>query len=250
MGIGFAIPISMAKQVMDEIIRSGKVVRGWIGVTIQDVNEATAEALGLGGRKGVLVSDVYEDQPAAQAGLRRGDVILALDGQNVESANQLRNSIATLRPGQEVALTVLHNGRPQRLMVKVKPRSERVLARLAGEHASHVSESPGLNVRHRLGLEVAELSPALRQKYGIGDDVKGVAVVAADQSLADERAGLQPGDVIQQAKTQTAGFRHLESLADFDAFVKDVRGGEAVLLLLHRGVGTFYVAFTHEGPLP
>jgi serine protease Do len=123
MGIGFAIPINMARRAMEDLVYLGRVIRGWFGVSIQQLSSAAREGLDIPpGEAGALVADVFEGQPAERAGMKRGDVIVAINGQPVRSTNELRNIVATLRPGRGVEVVVLRDGRRVTLRVKVGER--------------------------------------------------------------------------------------------------------------------------------
>ena len=244
MGIGFAIPINMAQKVMNDIIHSGKVTRGWIGVSIQNINDATREALGLKDLKGVLVADVYKGQPADDAGIRRGDVILSIGGKDVNNANQLRNSVADLAPGKTVPVVIIRNGREQTLSVKPRERNEKEIAALGSGSTGKGENAPAVEKEKRLGFSVANLTDELRKKFGIRENVHGVVIEHVDQMLPDARAGLREGDVIDQVKAKNSDFQTVATVKDFDAVVKHLKSGDSIMLLVTRGGATFYIAFT------
>jgi|WetSurMetagenome_2_1015567.scaffolds.fasta_scaffold00656_8 serine protease Do len=242
MGIGFAIPISMAKSVMDDIIKTGKVTRGWIGVSIQDPNKAMREALNLGSRKGVLVGDVYKGQPAEKAGIKRGDVILSVGGKPTENSNELRNFVAELQPGAKVPFVVLRNGKEMTLELTVAERSEKTVAGLSEKSKAAPTESNGASEK-RLGLSLADLTQALRAKYHIDAQEKGVVVLETPPTLTDSRATLREGDVIEQVKVKDRDFANVESLKQLDEVTRHVKKGDSVLLLVVRGAMSLYVGF-------
>lgn len=123
MGIGFAIPINMARRAMEDLVYEGRVIRGWFGVSIQELSPAMRKGLDIpGGQTGALVADVFDDQPADRAGMRRGDVIITINGHSVQSTNELRNIVATLQPGQQVRVVVLRDGKRKTLRVVVGER--------------------------------------------------------------------------------------------------------------------------------
>ncbi|MDD5675940.1 MAG: Do family serine endopeptidase [Chitinivibrionales bacterium] len=242
MGIGFAIPISLAKMVMEELIKSGKVTRGWMGVSIQNMNKSISEALNLGDRKGVLVGDVYKGQPADRAGIKRGDVILSIGGKPVESANALRNSVAELPPGTKTPVVVFRNGKELTLEMTVAARNEKTVSKL-GETASGKA-APVAKEKEQLGLTLADLTPDLRAKYNVPEGKKGVVVRQVSPSLGDARAGLKEGDLVQQIKIKEKDFQDVESVRQLSELTKKLHSGDAVLLLVARGEETFYVAFS------
>jgi serine protease Do len=217
-GIGFSIPSNMARPIMDSLLEHGKVVRGWLGVTIQDVNEELAEALDLGDRRGVLVAGVSEDSPAARAGLERGDVIVRLDREKVATSARLRNLVATRGAGAEVTLEVIR--KKERLRIPV------TLGELPGEAAQ---AGPGGAAAELGGMKLQQLDPLTRKQFSIPPTVKGGVVVtgvAPDSSA--HRVGVRPGDVIAEVNQQPV------------ATVEQVRrrfaeSGNQVLLWILRG---------------
>ena len=169
-GIGFAIPSNMAQSVMESLIEHGKVVRGWLGVVIQDMNRDLADAMGLDTTRGVLVSDVMEDSPAQKAGLKREDLILRVNDTKVDNTGQLRNTIATLGAGTEVALTILRDGQEKEITLTLGERPGKEQLR-----AGKMETEEGL----LQGLSVSPLTPLTRQQFNIPDTVKEGVVVKA-----------------------------------------------------------------------
>ncbi|HAJ79766.1 MAG TPA: protease [Fibrobacteres bacterium] len=237
MGIGMAIPINLAKKVMEDIIYRGKVTRGWLGVQIQDVNEAMRGSLGLGERKGVLISDVFKDQPADKTGIRRGDVILSIDGKKVTSSNELRNTVANISPGAKTPITLFRAGKELSLTVKLTERNEGAIDKIAGESGND-GENPSEALK-QLGLQTSNLTEALRKQYSIDKDVSGVVVIEVDQVSQAASEGIQEGDVIQEVNREA-----VTSVKEFAKAVKSIKTGDNVMLLVKRGQSTLYIAFT------
>ncbi len=187
MGVSFAIPIDVARNVEDQLVKSGRVVRGRIGVTIQDVNAQLAESFGLDRPRGALVSSVEKDGPAAKAGLQPGDVILAVNGKPIERYGELSGSIAAMKPGSDAALEVWRGGKKQSLSVKVAElKEQQQQARLGGkqkERATNQASQFGLTVRP---LDPQEKEQAETQGNLVVEEVTGPAAAA----------GVQPGDII------------------------------------------------------
>ena len=226
-GIGFAIPINMAKYVMEQLLKHGKVVRGYIGVGIQELTPALAKAFKAPAEKGALVGNVEPNSPGAKAGLERGDVITALNGQTVNGPNELRLQIATMTPGAVAHLKVLRNGEPRDVSVTLgqSPSSKN------GESNAGSAQSTPMR-----GVQVDELTPDIRQQLGLNADIKGVVVsdVASDSPAGD--AGLERGDVIEQINRQP-----VNSVSDFERLIGQT-GKQAVVLLINRhGSTTFLV---------
>jgi serine protease Do len=185
MGIGFAIPTNMAKPIMDSILRHGRVVRGWLGVSIQDLNADLAEALGLSETRGVLIAHVQKDTPAAKAGLERGDVVLKVNGERIDSAGKLRSSIAAAGAGAEIELSLLRDGKPRTMKV--------TLGELPGEPAVASGGGSGAasESTRTAGLTLAPLDAELRKQYEIPGEVSaGLVVTDVQRGSIGAFAGL------------------------------------------------------------
>jgi len=185
MGIGFAIPANMVRSVMKSLIEEGRVVRGWLGVVIQDLNEGLARSFGYDSTEGVLISDVLPDGPGDRAGLRPGDIITEYEGREVPNMLRLRTWIAETRPGTRVTLKVFRDGKTRNVEVRI---GERESEEVAG------SESPGSP--GDLGMTVRDLTPDLARRLGYDPDMRGVVITQIEPLSPAERAGLQAGDVI------------------------------------------------------
>lgn len=223
-GVGFAIPAHLAEPTMHSLLKDGKVVRGWLGVAIQDLNETLADALGLKVKAGVLVSDVTASSPAAKAGLKRGDVILSIDGKATTSTSRLRNRIAIAGPKTKLVLGIWRDGKKQSLTV--------TLGELAaeGDLASSAVES------ELLGITVATIDSNAREKFNIPETVRGgVVVTKVDSTSRAAMAGIRPGDVVIEVNR-----RSVTTAKDFRALLG--KDKEKTLLLINRGGMTLYVA--------
>jgi len=187
MGVSFAIPIDVARNVEDQLIKTGKVVRGRIGVTIQDVNAQLAESFGLDRPRGALVSSVEKDGPAAKAGLQPGDVILAVNGKNIERFGELSGAIAAMKPGSEASLDVWRSGRKQDVGVRVTElKEQQQTARAGGRPNKGATDQAS-----QFGLTVRPLDPQEKEQA----DTQGNLVVEEVTGPAAS-AGVQPGDII------------------------------------------------------
>jgi len=223
-GIGFAVPINMAREVMEQIIKKGRVVRGWLGVTIQPVTSQVAQALGLKEAKGALVADVQKDSPADKAGLKTGDIIQAVNNKEIEDSRDLQLTIARMAPGTTVTLKVLRDGKPITVTATLGeyPEEKREVAFAPGEE------------REALGLDVQDLTPQIARQLGLPPNTFGVVVTAVAPGSAAEDAGLRRGDVIQEVNRQP--------VQNERAFWQAVRraGKRPLLLLVNRGGSTFF----------
>jgi serine protease Do len=193
-GIGFAIPADLARSVMDSLVREGKVVRGFLGVTIQDLTPSLAESFKVKANSGAVVSDVSEDSPAAKAGLKSGDIVLQLNGKPIADSRRLRFAVAETRPGTDVDLRVLRDGKEQNIKVKVGDQpGEKGIAKSGGAD----KDEGVLN-----GVGVSDLTAAARNEFEIPSSVKGALVTQVDPNSAAAAAGLSTGDVIQEINGQ------------------------------------------------
>jgi serine protease Do len=224
MGIGFAIPINMIKAISHQLVTEGKVTRGYLGVVIQDLTPALAKTFTGGEQKGVLVAQVTDDSPAAAAGLKRGDVITALDGKKVERVGDLRNRIALMAPGTTVELGVLRDGHESTISVKIGELPEDQGGALPAEHSTRLP-----------GLTVENLTPDLAAQLGLQGE-SGVVVTQVEPGSAADRAGIQPGVLIREVNRREVG-----SVGDVTAALKATSSDENVLLLLQSGPYLRYV---------
>ncbi|MCP4340990.1 MAG: DegQ family serine endoprotease [Desulfobulbaceae bacterium] len=193
MGIGFAIPINMAKSIEDQLHKDGKVTRGWLGVVIQNVNKDLAESFGLKEAGGILISEVQKDSPASAAGLQQGDVILRLNGVKLEDVSDLRNRVALLQPGSKSMVEIMRNGREKKIQVSI------------GEQPSNFSKrSSGSNGNESLdkyGLTLQELTPELAKKFEYEED-SGLIISGIASGSSAEAAGLKPGQLVEEVNRE------------------------------------------------
>jgi serine protease Do len=228
MGIGFAIPSNMAKGVMDSLIKHGKVVRGFLGVTIQDVNEKISKQFGLKDAKGALVSDVVSGSPADKGGIRSGDVILSFDGKTVENSTALRHRVADTPVDKTVAVEVMRDKKPVKLNVKVVEQPKDMTAR--GEPVKSGEPDTAL-----AGLEVRSLTPEDARQLNLGKQSQGVVVIDVESGSAVEEAGIRPGDVIVELNRKP--IRHIDDFRKLSG--KLGKSDTALLLVVRQGSKLF-----------
>ena len=224
-GVGFAIPIDMARNVMQQIVDHGKVIRGHLGVMIQGVDPDMARQFGLSQGGGALVGDVTPGSPAAKAGLQRGDVILALNGKPVSGPDELSLRISETAPGTPVHLKIFRNGQSQDVTVTLNELTEK-------EEQAATGESAGAALT---GVQVENLSQQDAQQLGLPANTQGVVVTQVDPSSQAAAADLQRGDVIQEVNRKPV--RNMQQYREAMASV----GNQAVLLLVNRGGTTHYI---------
>jgi serine protease Do len=227
MGLSFAIPIDVAMDVATQIRQTGKVTRGWLGVTVQGVNQELARSFGMAQPRGALVSDAKPGTPAAKAGIRTGDVIVSFNGQAVPDSGDLAPLVGRTRPGTRVPVSVLRNGKEQKIDVQVGALPEPPGAVKVAQHPSGASRT-GLNV------VVSDLTRAQREELGISSG--GVVVEEVGPGLA-ATAGVQPGDVLLRLNhEEIRSAAHLQHLAQ--ALPRD----KPAALLVRRGEGSVFLA--------
>jgi serine protease Do len=236
-GIGFSIPSNMAKSVLDQLLKDGKVHRGMLGVNIQNVTEDFAKALDLKDRSGVLVSNVKAGGAADKAGVKRLDIITAINGEKIEDSNVLRNKVAGTPPGTEIRLTVLRDGKETELTAKLDEFNS---ADPQTPGSKDDPEAPGpQNQGGKLGLGLQPVTPQVAKQLGL-DSTEGLVVTEVDPSGPSAEAGLAPGDVILEVNRKTVG-----SVADVKSALEGP-GGKPVLLLMNRRGQTVYVTVSPE----
>ena len=227
LGIGFAIPINMAKRVMDELIAHGKVVRGYLGVWIQTLDSDLSESLGLKENQGAVVNDIAEDGPADKAGIKKYDVVIAVDDKKIENAQDLTNTIAFYRPGTRVSLRIVRDGKTKYLPVRLGERPE------TRTDAPRISQRSALG---RLGLQVTELTNRLVRKYGYEAE-EGVLVTEVRSGSLAEDEDIRPGDLIKEMNR-----KKVKTVRDLKEILNKLDTGEVVLFQLKREKRNFFAA--------
>lgn len=220
-GIGFAIPVNMATELLPQLKEKGKVSRGWLGVMIQHVTPELAESFGLAKEKGALISDVVTDSPAEAAGLKRGDIVLRYNGKDVDKMNDLSRLVAATPPGKEVELLVIRESKELKIRVKIGEMKGE------GEAAAEKSEKD-------LGMSVQEITPEAARYYSL-EDTSGVIVTGVEEDSAAAEAGIARGDIIKEINRVP-----VKDLSDYKKAFKSAKGNTA-LLLVKRGDNTLFV---------
>ena len=223
-GLGFAIPIDMVKQVYDQIREHGSVVRGYLGVRIQALTQELAEQFGLKESRGILVGDVQKGTPGDRAGLKQGDAIVELDGKKIEEIGAFRNSIAMKSPGSKVNLTIVRDNQRVEIPVTLDKLPEKL-----------VTVSDTTKSTNSWGFSVQALTPELAQKFGLATDAGVVITEVVPNSPASEK-GLEPGMVVQQVNRQ-----NVHSMDEFNTAMHPERETKSLLLLVSSGEGSRFV---------
>jgi serine protease Do len=225
-GIGFAIPIDLAKKVVDQLRKNGRVVRGWLGIRAQDVSPQVASSLGLARSAGELaiVTEVTENSPAAEAGIKTGDVIAELNGKPVPKSHDLPSLIADMAPGQKAILKMFRG------------KVERVVSVKVGELAEEADSLQAEARDPEIGLRVQRITPEASRRLGLGS-TKGVLVVEVQSGTPAQQVGIEPADVIREVNQ-----RPVNTVKDFERAVRQSRRGDRILLLVQRGDNTVFFA--------
>lgn len=225
MGIGFAVPSNMAHSVMDSLVKYGKVTRGWLGVAIQPLTPELAKQFGLTQAEGALVSEVVSDSPAAKAGIKPGDVVLAYNGKPVPSPGVLRNLVAQTPVNQQAQLKIERAGKPETLRVRIAEQPKQMVARGTPAPGGEESQEGGLS-----GVQVHSLTADIAHQLGLENATKGVVVTDIDPNSNAAESGLQPGDVITELDRKT-----VRSIDDYRRAIADLGNKKDVLLMTDRG---------------
>lgn len=225
-GIGFAIPVNLAKEVVAQLKDKGKVTRGWLGVGIQEVTPELAKSFGLKEERGALVAQVFKETPAEQAGIEQGDVIVEFDGKQVKYSKDLPQIVASTPAGKNVSIKIVRNGKTITKDLKIAEMQEKTTG---------VVEAP---TGKKLGIAVQDITPEVSRQLGL-KDTKGVVVAQVEQGGAAADAGIRKGDVIREVNRKP--------VADVEEFMKEVgqaKDGGDTLLLVQRGENKMFMVVT------
>ncbi|MGB5424328.1 MAG: DegQ family serine endoprotease, partial [Desulfobacterales bacterium] len=225
-GIGFAIPINMAKDIIAQLKSKGEVTRGWMGVGIQDLTPELAEYYKVKGETGVLVTQIFEGDPADKAGIKTNDIITAVNGEPVTSSRELSRRIAALGVGQKAKITIMRDGREKSVTVETAKRQEEQTL------ASKESESDD-----KLGLSLQSLEPDIAARLGYDEAEKGVLVTGVESGSKADKAGVQQGDLVKEINRKPVA-----GMEEFRKQLNQVKKGDPIMLLLKRGQSGFVVA--------
>jgi serine protease Do len=224
-GIGFAIPIDMAKAIVPQLEQKGAVTRGWLGIGIQEMTPALEKSFGLKDRGGALVAGVSKGSPADNAGIEQGDVILQFDGKEVVESKDLPRIVAATSVGKTVNIKLLRDGKEIERTVKVGEMKEK-------------TEAAQLPSRKSLGITVQTLTPEIARDLGLKQET-GVVVTSVEPGSSAADAGIRTGDVIQEVNRKP-----VKGVEDFSQEIEQAKGQDNVLLLIQRGQNSLFVAVT------
>ncbi len=225
-GLGFAIPVNMAKFVIEHLKVHGRVIRGWLGIMIQDITPEISEALGINRDKGGLVSEVKEGSPAGKAGLRRGDVIVSVEGEKIPDAATLTRKLALTKPGVDTKFVVFRDGKEKTFTIKLieHPENEKIK-----------ESADKMKAEEKLGIEVSEITQQLRNRFKIKASGGVIVINVAPGSLASE-SGFRAGDVILEVNGDS-----VNGLDEYREVLEEHGSGRTLLFLIERGGRTIYL---------
>lgn len=228
-GIGFATPINMAKEILIQLKEKGKVTRGWIGVTIQDVTPELAQSFGLKEKQGALVSSVSKGDPADKAGIKSGDIIVEFDNKEIKEVNDLPKTVAATLPGKTVKIKAMRDGKEKVLSITVGTMKEE------GEIAAK-EEKEEATPENKIGISVQPITPEIARRYGL-KETDGVLIVQVKPDSPAAKAGIKRGDIIKEVNRL-----EITNLKDYKDAMKKAGKDNTVLFLIQRGSNTFYAA--------
>jgi serine protease Do len=231
MGIGFAVPSNMAQSIMGQLVQTGKVVRGWLGVSIQELTPELSSQFGITETKGVLVSDVMDDSPAKKAGFERADVIIEYDGKSMDSPTHLRNAVAQTPVGKKVVVKLIRDKKPKTIDLTIveQPKS---MSQNGDEDGGDAATPTGI----LSSLDVRDLTEELAGRYGLKSSERGVVIVRVKPGSTAEELGVREGDIVLEVNRQT-----VTSVKTFERIAGKLPKDQAVLLLLKRQGRTIYL---------
>ncbi len=223
--LGFAIPVNTARQILPQLRERGRVVRGYLGITVTNLDQDTAEAFGLDSRQGALVQEVLEDHAADKGDVRHGDIILEIDGDQIEDTRDLIDTVSAMPPGTKIELEILRDGRRETLTVELEERVRE------GEQVEEDIEAPEEDeAAARVGVSVTELTQRARQAFGIDESVDGVVITRVRVVSPAGEEGLREGDVIVEANG-----REVSTPDELNGVIDSVEDGGYLRLYVYRG---------------
>ena len=233
-GVGFAVPSNLAKRVMNQLVTTGRVTRGWLGVVIQDIDDSLVKALGLLGKRGVIVTECLADSPAEKGGLEAGDVLISMHGKPLKSVQGLRTQVSQLPPGTQVRARAIRNGKERDFSI--------VLGELPGTRGTRTkttspqkSEAPaGLE---RLGINLGALTREKKKALGLPKNASGVLITRVENGKLGGQAGLAEGDLLVELNR-----KKIRTPKDAERILESLPSGASLLLKVKRGAGSLFLA--------
>ncbi len=230
-GIGFAIPINIAKNIIPQLKSKGKVIRGWLGVMVQKVTPELAQSFGIAEGRGALVADVDKSGPAAKAGIASGDIIISYNGREIKEMDELPMLVAQTEIGSTVDVKVLRGGKEKTMQVKIAELKE------SKARESAQDQEP----KQDFGIIVKQITPEMAQRYGLARK-EGVIVAQVEPGSEAEEAGIRPGDIVEEINREP-----VRTMSEYNRQMGKVKKGENILLLLRRGENALWIVLKPQG---
>jgi len=240
-GIGFAVPSNLAKPIIDELEKSGKIERAWLGVKIQTVTDEIAESIGMDSARGALVVETTKGSPVEKAGIQSGDVILKFDGKEISTMKKLPRMVADTPIGRKVDLEIWRNGKTKTITVALAEYNEKEEKAATEEEESPATSVP--NTKSLLGMKLAPLTDQLKEEFGYKKDMSGLIVLDLDYEQNAAKKGIKKGDIIM-----TANQKNVASVDDLEKLVKQVKldKRKSILLQVYRAGDAIFIAIPVE----
>jgi serine protease Do len=232
-GIGFAIPINLAKDELPQLATKGSVTRGWLGVAIQDITPELAKSFNLTEEKGALIAEVYPDSPAAKAGIQRGDIVKKFNGKPIEDPTSLSLAVGAVQPGADADMEIVRGGKDYTIKVKLGMSEGEKTGEVQGPEKGETASKTDL-----LGLVIRQLTPEDAAKLDIPAGYKGVVVSRVEPGSSAEGTDIRSGDIVLEVNSAKVG-----TVSDYQSAMSGVKKGDIVRLLVKRGHASIYVAF-------
>ncbi|HSI85024.1 MAG: Do family serine endopeptidase [Candidatus Methylacidiphilales bacterium] len=244
-GLGFAIPSNLARFTLESLIRHGKVVRGYLGVSIQEVKPELKDAFGLPSEEGALVADINKGSPAEKGGVERGDVFVEFDGQKVKSTAELRLLVSQTPIGKDVKVTVIRNRKPHTLTLNITELPGSLASKGAAPGAEDTDDENSGELKNALaGVKVQNLDAATKARLKLGDDARGVLITSVEPGSVAEVKGLRKDDVIEEVRPSNSDPGANNKTQDVKSFIelaRKVKEDQSVLLVIRRAGGVVFV---------
>ena len=238
LGIGFAVPSNMVRAVMDQIITTGKVTRGYLGVTIQDINSDLATAMKLSDRRGALIGDVDPQGPAAKSGIQSADVIVEINGKPIADSRELRLLVSAMKPGSQLNMRVLHNGETRNVTLTLGEMPVKESAKNEPQTPAPSSrQKPSAPEQPRIGVAVSEMTPEIAKELKVPASTKGIVIGDVEDGSSASEAGLEIGDIIEEVDRKP-----VKTVTDFRNLIANHTSSDPILLLINRDGHTRFVA--------
>ncbi len=238
-GIGFAIPINRVNEILDDLIKEGKVVRGWLGIEIRPVDKAISKQFSLPDEEGVLVNNFMPDSPAEKGGMQRGDVIVSLNGEKVKDVISLQKMVADIAPGMKVTVDIIRAGKPKALKIVLGEKPATFHATVDNGKVEEDDNKKSSDTW--IGMTVENLTPAIARELDINPDEEGIIIVDIESGSEAEEAGLASGDILKSINRQ-----NVKNIESFVKVTKNIRLKDGIVFDINRRGRLIYITYYQD----